>query len=291
MGSFEVGKPNFLDLRAYPDEKRTQVADTYSLTRGNHLIKAGADFNHVYDLLDSLFTESGAYTEGSLVAFLTDFALPAGCTVSGKAVPCYSNFQQGFGPPAFHFSTDDVGLFIQDDWHATRRFTVNLGLRWEYERLPKPQIANPAVPATSVFHADKNNLGPRVVFAWDIFGNGKTSLRGGYGIYYGRVINSTISNAITNTGSSNAQLLGFYLPTTAGAPTFPNTLASVSASGTSAIVYFDPNFQLPLIHQTDLTLEREIGWNTVLSATFLGSYGTDLPNFIDTNLNPPSSTI
>lgn len=296
-GSFEVGKPNFLDRRAYPDEKRTQIADTFSKSMGNHFFKAGADFNHVYDLLDSLFTESGAYTEGSLAAFLTDFNVPKGCTFTPTPpaapfqVPCYSNYVQGFGPTAFHFTTDDIGLFAQDDWHATRRLTVNLGLRWEYESLPKSQVANPNFPATGTFPKDKNNFGPRIGFAWDVFGNGKTSLRGGYGIYYGRVINSTISNAITNTGSPAAQISAFFLPTTTGAPAFPNTLASASASGTSSIVYFDPNFQLPLIHQTDLVLEREIGWNTVLSASFLGSYGTDLPNFIDTNLSPPTSTI
>ncbi|PYU08925.1 MAG: hypothetical protein DMG33_00180, partial [Acidobacteria bacterium] len=205
------GKPNFLDRRAFPDEHSYELADTFSISRGKHLFKFGADIIRFHDLNDNLFQESGAYTYSKRVDFISDyvaavnnFPQPA-CTTTAPGgtpvpVPCYSNFNQGFGPTAFEFTTLDYGLFAQDDWRILPRLTLNLGLRWDYEKLPDPQIPNTLLPATSGFPSDKNNLGPRAGFAWDLTGRGKSVVRGGYGIYYGRIINSTISNAITNTG-------------------------------------------------------------------------------------------
>lgn len=292
-----IGKPNFLDRRAYPDEKRYQWADTVSIAHGKHFVKFGADINHVNDVLDNLFRESGEYSYSTLDTFLTDFAKPKGCPTSltdPTPVPCYSSYNQGFGPTAFQFSTNDYGFFVQDDWRVRRRLTLSGGLRYEYEQLPSPQVPNlPAVPLTGSFPTDKDSFGPRLGFAWDVKGDGKTSLRGGYGIYYGRIINSTISNAITNTASAQSQIQFVFNPTTAGAPVYPNTLPP--PTGASSIkpnaVFFSPNMENPLIHQIDLTLEHEVGWHTVLSASYLGSVGRYLPTFIDRNLNPPSSTV
>src|SRR5206468_10087097 len=87
-----------------------------------------------------------------------------------------------------------------DDWRISPRLTVNLGLRYEYQRNPKPVNANPSLPQTQNLVNDRNNFGPRVGFAYDVKGDGKTSIRGGWGVYYGRVINSTVYNALINTG-------------------------------------------------------------------------------------------
>ncbi len=57
------------------------------------------------------------------------------------------------------------------------------------------------------------------------------------------------------------------------------------------MVYFDPNFQLPQIRQSDLTLEQDIGWGTVISASYLGSFGRQLPSFVDQNLNAPTTNL
>src|SRR6202022_3727476 len=104
-------------------------------------------------------------------------------------------------------------------------FTLNVGLRYDYEMLPSPILPNPAVPQTQSFPSDDKNLGPRIGFAWDVFGNGKTAVRGGYGIYYGRVINSTIYNALTSTGVPGSQFSFTFFP--APPPNIPTSFPQI----------------------------------------------------------------
>lgn len=278
---FTFGVPNFLQRSQFPDETRTQIADTMTWTHGKHNLKYGVDFSHVDDNSQNLFAGFGVYNYTSLVNYMTDLNVQNGC--SGK--PCYSSFQQGLGLPGLDFATRDYSVFAQDDWKIMPRLSLSLGLRWEYEQMPDPvsSLINPAVPQTAHMPSDKNNFGPRVGFAWDIFGNGKTVLRGGYGIYYGRIINSTIFNALIVTGMPGSQVSTTFTPSTPGAPAFPQILTNLTGAGKS-VDYFDSNFQAPQIHQMDLTLEREIGWGTVFSVSYLGSLGRQLPNFADTNI-------
>ena len=288
------GQPNFLDRLAYPDEKRLQFADSMTVSSGRHTLKFGGDFNRVRDKLDNIFNGGGNYSYSNIADFLSDFAIPTGTrnspTSTAAPVRRYSSFNQAFGPSAFEFTTTDYNFFVQDDIRIDPRLTLNLGLRYEYQQLPEAQIANPLFAQTSQFPSDKNNFGPRIGFAYDVTGDGKTSIRGGFGIYYGRMINSTISSAITSTGTSEAQRTFQFFPTTTGAPTFPNVLASVPPGAPDArpnIVVFQSNFQNPQIYQGDFIIEREIARNTVVSASYLLSVGRHLPTFIDINLPAP----
>ncbi len=295
-GGFTFGKPNFLDRTAYPDERRTQIANTSTVISGRHTFKFGGDFNHVSDLLDSLFQNAGAYSYNNLTDFLSDLAFPTtgGCFVGTTTIrtKCYSSFNQGFGPTAFKFATRDYNLFFQDDFRVTPRLTLNFGLRYELQTLPETQIANPLEARTSEFPSDKNNFGPRVGFAIDASGDGNTSIRGGYGIYYGRIINSTISNAITNTGVATGQRQVSLRPTDAGSPTFPNVLAAPPTATGSAgdIIVFAKGMENPMIHQMDIVFERVVAKNTVVSVSGLLSIGRNLPTFVDTNLNFPTAS-
>lgn len=294
-GGFTFGKPNFLDRAAYPDERRQQYADTVTVNRGRHTIKFGGDFNNVSDLLDNLFQNAGAYSYNNIADFLSDYSFPTtgGCFVGATTTrtKCYTAFNQGFGPTAFKFSTRDYNLFIQDDYRLTPRVTLNAGLRYELQTFPKPQIPNPLEARTAVFPSDKNNFGPRVGFAIDATGDGKTSIRAGYGLYYGRVINSTISNAITNTGVAAGQTQFQFRPTDPGSPTYPNVLTAAPTSTTRPdIVIFSGAMENPMIHQMDIVFERVIAKNTVVSVSGLLSYGTNLPTFVDTNLPVAAST-
>jgi hypothetical protein len=318
LPGFTLGKPNFLDRRSFPDEKRWQYADTMTVSRGNHTFKFGADINHVTDVNDNLFTESGSYAYSTTSDFYVDYANglannalrnlsattpttnPLGRCASStrRAGQCYNGtFNQGFGTPLFKFATNDWNFFLQDDWRVTPRVTVNLGMRYEYQQLPKPQIPNAAfdndptfTSKTGVFPADKNNWGPRVGFAYNITGDSKNVVRGGYGIYYGRIQNSVISNAITNTGVAAGQV-----QLSLNTVVFPQAFASASeASGGSApipnIVAFSAHMANPQIHQADLVFEREITRNTVASVSYIMSAGRRLPTFVDVNLGVPTTS-
>ncbi len=292
------GMPNFLNRAAYPDETNDEFSDTVSWNHGKHQIKFGEDINRVHDILSNLFQQFGAYTYNNRVDFISDYlaavnSLQPSCTSSGRAVPCWSSYNQGFGPLAFNFTTVDYGIFVQDDWHIQPRLTLNLGLRWDYEHLPDPQVLNPLLPAAASFPSDKNNFGPRLGAAWDLTGTGRFVLRGGYGIYYGRIINSTISNAITNTAGSGAQVqLTFASATAAGAPLYPNVLATPSgSSNVPDVVVFGNDTQNPMIHEFDVSFEHRIAVNTAVSVSYMGSLGRHLPRFIDTNLPQPAGSI
>ena len=316
------GKSTGLDRRALPDERRLQFADTLTYSSGNHTFKFGADINRVREVYDELFTEAGSYAYSNINDFLVDytnFTTSGALRAAGKqcftqitpvantrlAGKCYtSNYAQGFGPPRFEFRTTDYAFFGQDDWRVTPKLTLNLGVRYEYQQLPQPFAAliNPALPQTANRPSDKNNFGPRIGFAWDVKGDGKTSIRGGYGIYYGRINGSAIVQALINTSVAGSSQIVASVPAVAptgtatalipignpAAPIFPNILASAPL-GTATVNYFAKNLQNPMIQQGDLVFEREVAHNTVVSASYLFSFGKYLPNFVDTNLNPPTT--
>ncbi len=288
---FTFGTRSSLDKPPYPDETRQQFIDAVTWIHHKHAIKFGYDYNYVTDTISGLNNQAGDYSYSSILNFVSDLVAPNHCdgTTTGAGLdPCYSYYEQAIGEPSWTFETADYAAFIADDWKLARRFTISLGVRYEYEDLPSPTklLANPDIPQTAVMPHDRNNFGPRAGFAWDIFGSGRTVLRGGYGIYYGRISNATIYSALTTTGSAHAQRSYYFRPLDTGAPPFPY----VFSSGAYLVVapnaiYFDKRFQNPQIDQTELSLQQELGHRTALTLTYMGSYARELPNFIDTNVD------
>jgi hypothetical protein len=312
---FDIGKPITLERRALPSERRLQGMDSITWTHGRHVAKAGLDFNRVFDYVDNLYNENGDYSEDYSSDFISDYLH----AVSGLGTPAYQqkyySFSQGFGNSVGEIATTEYAGFLTDDWRINPNLTLTLGVRYEYEYVPangyantgNPAVLLPAVPQTANHPDDRNNVGPRVGFAWNIHGDNKTVLRGGYGLYYGRIINSNILQTYLESGGTNAQInvSGVYqsLYKTC-APIFPNILASAASfatcvkalPGTNAlpvfnIAYLDPHLQNPAVHEVDLSFEQDLGWNTSFSLSYLASFGRELDSSIDTNTTTATDTL
>ncbi|MGB8115084.1 MAG: TonB-dependent receptor [Candidatus Sulfotelmatobacter sp.] len=164
--------PNITILRRY------EFADNFTVTRGRHTIKLGAD-----EVLRGNHTEShtffpGRFVFGSLPGGLISPAL-AGTTINplqSASLGLPQVYQQGFGNPTYpYYSRPLTGIYGQDSWQMTPSFTLNYGLRYELD--------NEFAPLTTY----KKDFAPRISFAWDPFKDHKTVIRGGYGIFYGPV--------------------------------------------------------------------------------------------------------
>lgn len=289
---FSFGVPNFLNRQALPDERRWQVADTVNWVHGRHNFKFGGDYIHTNDLINNLFSGFGVYSYSSLPSYFTDFYLSQDPLAANRArAKNYSSYVQGFGISGLEFQTSDFGFFAEDNFRATRKLMLTIGLRYEFEKLPSPvsALVIPSIPQTGIFPNNNTNVGPRLGFAYDVFGSGKTVVRGGYGMFFARILNGTIYNALTSTGSPAGQFTVSPTATSAAAPPFPQIIASGSLAGAPNSVFFDPNFKAPQIHQANLTVEQDLGWNTVFALSYLGTWGRRLQNFVDVNLPAPTT--
>jgi hypothetical protein len=183
------------------NEDQWEIANTVTLFRGKHTLKAGFDFFRIDTVADLQVNLDGTYIFSPTARFPYNASDPSTFPIQ---------YQQGFFPEgaATVLIRDEshIQTFLQDDWQVTPHLTLNLGIRWEKE--------------TSV--PDNNNVAPRLGFNWDATKDGRTSVRGGYGVFYSYVFSSIESFEIFNGP------LGFFVaalvPGEAFFPQFPGNL-------------------------------------------------------------------
>jgi len=310
-----IGSPYYSYRKANPFEFKWQVADIFYWNRGNHSFKFGVDEVHNYDFINSVGGDGNGYYiyqyVGNYISdqINADKSAPtvgncnSGASRNGTSsssglgtYPCYEEYEQTFGTPSYAITTMDSGVFGQDNWKVSPRLTLELGLRWDYEALPP---ASPALttavgsfvpyPGLTNNPSDKKNFGPRVGFSYDVFGGGNTIVRGGYGIYFGRVNNGELLNVRFSTGSPNGQYTTIWEPsaTVTGYPTLPNIVTGTgAATATPSSNFLAPNLRDPEVQEFDMQVQQAVGRGTFFSLSYLGSLGRLLPNFLDVNLNP-----
>jgi hypothetical protein len=284
------------------------ASDTVTIVRGGHSIKAGIEYRLLYGNNYQTASPSGSFTfaqsltgnpqsQSGTGSAYADFLLGA---VSSASVGTYlGESEKGYS----------LSGFVQDEWRLTRKLNLNLGLRYDFQQPPyerncgtsnfDPYKVDPVSGllgrlefackdyGKTFLNPDHNDFGPRFGFAYDITGNGRTVIRGGYAIFYPSIFNltyfgNTTGFAATNTSYSapggNANLPAFTL--SQGFPT-PPIQPLGSALGPSAFlgqsVSFDqPDQKTPMSQQWDLSVQKQLPGNWIVDVTYSGNHGTHL---------------
>jgi outer membrane receptor protein involved in Fe transport len=263
--------------------KRWQVADTATLLLSSHTVKAGFDLN--VDKILNYFPGnfSGAYTFQSLASY--NLGVPSG---SGERyVQAFAG--AGTSGPTTNPDVTDLAFFVQDEWRPFANLTVNAGLRYDRQSIAQPSVQNPDAQLlaagidTSVVNVDENNFGARLGLAFTPTADGRTVIRAGYGMFYGRTPAIMIGTAHSNNGI-NVQTITF---TGAQVPTYPNVLPGIPAGASvpkPTIFYFDKDYDSPFVQQASAGVERGVTDDLAVGLSYLYVKGKDLPRTIDENV-------
>jgi len=267
--------------------RQYQALDTFSVTRGLHSLRLGGDAIHSSS--GGQGTEFGSgYVLGQ---FTFKTGLPLSRPTSALTVADAARYTQSFGNANYNVSEWLWALFVQDTYRVAPGFTLNLGLRYERQ----------------TFTDDRNNFSPRAGFVYNLFGNRKTVLRGGYGIYY--------SELRANLGAqfSQSSPTGIFTFTAApGQLGFPTSLAPLPALPAGAAVpprdliirpgrrsfynqffpvsklrFYPDKLLNPYTQQANLGVEREIAAQWFLSADYVYQHTIRIDRALDLNAPAP----
>jgi outer membrane receptor protein involved in Fe transport len=262
-----------------------QFVDNFTLMRGDHNYKAGIDYQYVRD--------HRAVNETATFTFTTVDAYNA--ALSGASPYGYSTFSQTVGVPTLDFNDSLLSAFVQDDWKVTPDLKVLYGVRYDVYLYPNG-VPNATYPLQQSFNIDKNNIAPRVGFAWTMGAEKKTVLRASTGIMYDQPLLAIIEQSYTQSSNParitvNLNGTGNASGASPGAPPFPSTLSDPPPGyaiplSSRTIFAMDPNFVTGRTFQNNVQLQRGIGRDYSAAIGFIYSKGYNLPVVLDTNLKP-----
>ncbi len=299
-------------------QDRWQIQDNLSWTKGAHSIKFGGGMQYGILYRNWDLGTPGQYefanTLGGTVAAAG--AVGPNGTITNIEDVNASNFQNDFpyfqeasvnpqtGGPANayrHYIMKDMNFFVNDSWKVSARLTVNLGLRWERYGAPTEangvvaqftnldtksiaDIANARVnPVKSMWNTPNGDYGPRAGFAYDLFGNGKTSLRGGYGISYDRLYDNIWSN-----GAWNPPFYGLVdHDATAGDQVYYSFPASIGQTFTGlprvSVRTMDVHMRDSSTENYFLGVEHQFLSDYLLRVNYQGNFGRHLSQLMNLN--------
>ncbi len=253
-------------------ETRNQVSDNFTMVHGRSTLKWGMDVQRVRSHDFDLFEFNGIYTFSNIADFLNNQP---------------SRFEQAVGNPEGVVSNTVYGIYLQQDFRIRPNFSLNFGGRYDLE--------------TALSH-DANNWSPRLSFSWDPFRSGKTVLRGGFGVFYNRVLLRTFGDYAGKSGLRFVDLrtpddVLKLFPTLSSSQAanylsnlFPHILPNTPeitavASPASNTRRVSPVLRIPYSEQASLGLERELGSGVLVTATYQFNRGVKL--WRDRNINAP----
>lgn len=259
-----------------------QYSDDLTYTAGGHFLKFGASYSrNQLNAKDLAFIPRGTYSFRTMETFL-------------RAQPYLFRAEAPGSDTQRAWRQNIFGFYFQDDWQFSRNLRLNLGLRYEFVTIPheihgkSSTLVNltdkdPTIGPLWQNNPSTGDFAPRLGFAWDVFGNGKTSIRGGAGIYY----DLPMSYFYSIQGS---RTFPFHFTGTVNNPPFPNALDGLFTPSARSLVTFDKHLSTPQKLQYNLSVQREIQNGTVVSVGYVGSRGYHLlrhreaDNFIPTIL-------